>query len=101
MPPGAGRLWDWFLDLHAHRRRTDWGDPVPLDAAALLAWGALLGVPLAPRDAGLLLALDRLWRRVDAEAAASRRPAAAPRPQPPTPPPHGAAAARVPTDAEF
>lgn len=67
-------MWEWFLDLHQQRGRTDFGQPVPLSHSEILAWAALMRVPVRPRDVAAIRALDRAWRAFDAEQRAGAAP---------------------------
>ena len=53
-------LWQWFLQLHNHRQRTESG-PCPISHSELRAWAMLRAVDVKPREVELIMLLDRAF----------------------------------------
>ena len=77
-PAELWHIWKWFLDL-AGARGGGFG-PAPISWSDMMAWSILTWAMPTPQEVDQILALDRLWLKVQEDSRPKNRPPGGPRP---------------------
>lgn len=63
-PEALEYVWEWFQDLSAHRRSSEFGIE-SISFTDMDAWARLTGHAPTPQEVSLLIELDRTYRNIN------------------------------------